>query len=290
MKATSADRHIIKYAMSQPYLEREEELDLAIRWKENDDQGARNRIAQAHMRLVIAMASKFRGFGLPLNDLIQEGYIGLLEAAARFDPGREVRFSTYAGWWIRASMQDYILRNWSIVRGGTSSSQKALFFNLRRLRAKLAQGDNRLSDQAIHQEIASALGVSLSDVQSMDARLSGNDASLQTPVAGRNGEGTEQLDMLESNEALPDEQVTSIIDGERWNGWLRDAMNRLNERESRIIKARRLTEDGATLEELGAELGISKERVRQIETRALEKLKLALTDKAPAASRYEMAY
>ncbi|SIQ77018.1 RNA polymerase, sigma 32 subunit, RpoH [Rhizobium sp. RU33A] len=291
MKATSADRHIIKYAMSQPYLEREEELDLAIRWKENDDQGARNRIAQAHMRLVIAMASKFRGFGLPLNDLIQEGYIGLLEAAARFDPGREVRFSTYAGWWIRASMQDYILRNWSIVRGGTSSSQKALFFNLRRLRAKLAQGDNRLSDQAIHQEIATALGVSLSDVQSMDARLSGNDASLQTPVAGRNGEGTEQLEMLESNEALPDEQVTSIIDGERWNGWLKDAMNRLNERESRIIKARRLTEDGATLEELGAELGISKERVRQIETRALEKLKLALTDKAPsAAARYEMAY
>ncbi|KPF42807.1 RNA polymerase factor sigma-32 [Rhizobium sp. G187] len=289
MKAMSADRHIIRYAMAQPYLEREEELDLAIRWKENDDQAARNRIAQAHMRLVIAMASKFRGFGLPLNDLIQEGYIGLLEAAARFDPGREVRFSTYAGWWIRASMQDYILRNWSIVRGGTSSSQKALFFNLRRLRAKLAQGDNRLSDQAIHQEIASALGVSLSDVQSMDARLSGNDASLQTPVAGRHGEGTEQLDMLESGEALPDEQVTSIIDGERWTGWLRDAMNGLNERESRIIKARRLTEDGATLEELGMELGISKERVRQIETRALEKLKVALTDKAPASARYEMA-
>ncbi len=290
MKAISADRHIIRYAMSQPYLEREEELDLAIRWKEQDDQGARNRIAQAHMRLVIAMASKFRGFGLPLNDLIQEGYIGLLEAAARFDPGREVRFSTYAGWWIRASMQDYILRNWSIVRGGTSSSQKALFFNLRRLRAKLAQGDNRLSDQAIHQEIASALGVSLADVQSMDARLSGNDASLQTPVAGRHGEGTEQLDMLESNEALPDEQVTSIIDGERWNGWLKDALNRLNERESRIIKARRLTEDGATLEELGEELGISKERVRQIETRALEKLKLALSDRGSNTARYEMAY
>ena len=289
MKAISADRHIIKYAMSQPYLEREEELDLAIRWKEHDDQAARNRIAQAHMRLVIAMASKFRGFGLPLNDLIQEGYIGLLEAAARFDPGREVRFSTYAGWWIRASMQDYILRNWSIVRGVTSSSQKALFFNLRRLRAKLAQGDNRLSDQAIHQEIASALGVSLSDVQSMDARLSGNDASLQTPVAGRNGEGTEQLEMLESKEALPDEQVTSIIDGERWNGWLREAMDRLNERESRIIKARRLTEDGATLEELGAELGISKERVRQIETRALEKLKVALTDKAPSSARLALA-
>lgn len=291
MKATSADRHIIKYAMSQPYLEREEELDLAIRWKENDDQGARNRIAQAHMRLVIAMASKFRGFGLPLNDLIQEGYIGLLEAAARFDPGREVRFSTYAGWWIRASMQDYILRNWSIVRGGTSSSQKALFFNLRRLRAKLAQGDNRLSDQAIHQEIASALGVSLADVQSMDARLSGNDASLQAPIKGRDGDGSEQLEMLESDDLPPDEQVSGIIDGERWRGWLNNAMTELNDRENRIIKARRLSEDGATLEELGAELGISKERVRQIETRALEKLKTALTHYGPKAEQVrEMAF
>ncbi|HCL65814.1 MAG TPA: RNA polymerase factor sigma-32 [Rhizobium sp.] len=281
MKTMSADRHIIRFAMAQPYLERDEELDLAIRWKDRQDQDARNRIAHAHMRLVIAMATKFRGFGLPLNDLIQEGYIGLLEAAARFDPAREVRFSTYAGWWIRASMQDYILRNWSIVRGGTSSSQKALFFNLRRLRAKLAQGDNRLSDQAIHQEIASALGVSLADVQSMDARLSGNDASLQAPVMGRHGEGAEQLEMLESEELPPDEQVRGIIDGERWSHWLKCAMERLNDRETRIISARRLSEDGATLEELGAELGISKERVRQIETRAMEKLKAALSICAP---------
>ncbi|MGX5667178.1 RNA polymerase factor sigma-32 [Rhizobium daejeonense] len=290
MKAMSADRHIIRFAMAQPYLGREEELDLAIRWKDGNDQNARNRIAQAHMRLVIAMASKFRGFGLPLNDMIQEGYIGLLEAAARFDPTREVRFSTYAGWWIRASMQDYILRNWSIVRGGTSSSQKALFFNLRRLRAKLARGDNRLSEQAIHQEIASALGVSLADVQSMDARLSSNDTSLQTPVAGRHGEGTEQLDMLESDELPPDEQVSGIIDGERWSAWLHNAMTGLNERESRIIKARRLTEETVTLEELGVELGISKERVRQIETRAMEKLKAALTEVAPKAGKsLEMA-
>ncbi len=291
MKSMSADRHIIRFAMAQPYLDREEELDLAIRWKDENDQQARNRIAQAHMRLVIAMASKFRGFGLPLNDMIQEGYIGLLEAAARFDPAREVRFSTYAGWWIRASMQDYILRNWSIVRGGTSSSQKALFFNLRRLRAKLARGDNRLSEQAIHQEIASALGVSLADVQSMDARLSGNDASLQAPVAGRHGEGTEQLDMLESDEPPPDEQVSGIIDGERWSAWLRAAMTGLNERESHIIKARRLTEDAVTLEELGVELGISKERVRQIETRAMEKLKTALAGVAPrTGEKLEMAF
>jgi RNA polymerase sigma-32 factor len=291
MKAMSADRHIIRFAMAQPYLERQEELDLANRWKDDNDQDARNRIAHAHMRLVIAMASKFRGFGLPLNDLIQEGYIGLLEAAARFEPAREVRFSTYAGWWIRASMQDYILRNWSIVRGGTSSSQKALFFNLRRLRAKLAQGDNRLSDQAIHQEIASALGVSLADVQSMDARLSGNDASLQAPIKGRDGDGSEQLEMLESEDLPPDEQVSGIIDGERWRGWLNNAMTELNDRENRIIKARRLSEDGATLEELGAELGISKERVRQIETRALEKLKTALTHYGPKPEQVrEMAF
>lgn len=287
----TARRTLIRAAMRAPYLEREEEQALALRWKDHQDQEALNRITISHMRLVIAMSGKFRHFGLPMNDLIQEGHVGLLEAAARFEPERDVRFSTYASWWIRASIQDYILRNWSIVRGGTSSSQKALFFNLRRLRAKLAQGDNRLSDQAIHQEIASALGVSLADVQSMDARLSGNDASLQAPIKGRDGDGSEQLEMLESDDLPPDEQVSGIIDGERWRGWLNNAMTELNDRENRIIKARRLSEDGATLEELGVELGISKERVRQIETRALEKLKAALTHYGPKAAQVrEMAF
>ncbi|MUZ61764.1 RNA polymerase factor sigma-32 [Agrobacterium vitis] len=281
MNSLQADKKLIRIAMAAPYLERQEEHDLAVRWKHGNDQMARNQIAHAHMRLVIAMASKFRGFGLPLGDLIQEGYIGLLEAAARFEPTRDVRFSTYAGWWIRASMQDYILRNWSIVRGGTSSSQKALFFNLRRLRAKLAQGDQRLTDQAIHQEIATALGVSLADVQSMDARLSSNDTSLQAPISNNGEEGAERLDMLASDEPTPDEQVTDMIDTERRLDWLRGAMAHLNEREMRIIRARRLSEDGATLEELGCELGISKERVRQIETRAMEKLKVALVQANP---------
>ncbi|MGF0539848.1 RNA polymerase factor sigma-32 [Agrobacterium sp. ES01] len=280
MKLLSAEKQLFRAAQSAPYLEREEERQLALRWKNSQDSAARDKIAHAHMRLVIAMASKFRGFGLPLSDLIQEGYIGLLEAAARFEPEREVRFSTYAGWWIRASMQDYILRNWSIVRGGTSSSQKALFFNLRRLRAKLAQGDKRLTDQAIHQEIAVALGVSLSDVQVMDARLSANDTSLQAPVSN-DDQKTERLDMLASDDILPDELVTQVIDGERWHDWLQSALHELNERECRIIRLRRLSEDGATLEELGAEFGISKERVRQIETRAMEKLKAALLAKTP---------
>lgn len=282
MRTLTADRRMIKIAMEAPYLEREEEHALAKAWRNDHDQDARNKIAMSHMRLVISMAAKFRNFGLPMGDLVQEGHIGLLEAAARFEPSREVRFSTYATWWIRASMQDYVLRNWSIVRGGTSSAQKALFFNLRRLRARLAQGDRQLTSQAMHEEIAAALGVSIADVQTMDARLSGSDTSLQAPVGGADSDGGERLDFLASDAPLPDEQVSDMIDGERARLWLRDAMGALTEREMRIIRARRLSEEGATLEELGLDLGISKERVRQIETRALEKLRAALATKAPA--------
>src|SRR6478672_12122825 len=161
-------RQFVKAAMAAPFLERAEEHALAVRWKDLRDEDALHQLASAHMRLVIALAARFRHYGLPMADLVQEGYVGLLEAAARFEPEREVRFSTYASWWIRASIQDYILRNWSIVRGGTSSAQKALFFNLRRLRAKLARGDTQLTIRSIHQEIAAALGVSLADVQTMD--------------------------------------------------------------------------------------------------------------------------
>jgi RNA polymerase sigma-32 factor len=209
-----------------------------------------------------------------------------LEAAARFEPEREVRFSTYASWWIRASIQDYILRNWSIVRGGTSSAQKALFFNLRRLRAKLARGDTQLTLQSIHQEIAAALGVSLADVQTMDARLSSNDASLQAPSVSGDADSAEKMDFLVSDDPLPDEQVSNMIDGERRRVWLASALTHLNEREMKIISARRLAEDGATLEELGADLGISKERVRQIESRAMEKLRSALVSADPHMAAY----
>ena len=222
------------------------------------------------------MASKFRNFGLPMSDLVQEGYVGLLEAAARFEPAREVRFSTYATWWIRASMQDYVLRNWSIVRGGTSSAQKALFFNLRRLRAKLARNGDLLSQPEIYQEISQALGVSEKDVAVMDSRLSGADTSLNAPV-GEDDSGTAtRMDFLVDDGPLQDALVEESIDGDRRTLWLRDSMQVLNEREMRIIRKRRLSEEGATLESLGVELGISKERVRQIENRALEKMKSAL--------------
>jgi RNA polymerase sigma-32 factor len=244
-----------------------------------------HRIATAHMRLVISMASKFRYFGLPMSDLIQEGHIGLLEAAARFEPEREIRFSTYATWWIRASMQDYILRNWSIVRGGTSSTQKALFFNLRRLRARLAQGSETLSNDSIYSEISAALGVSRADVALMDSRLSAPDSSLNAPVVDDGSGSSDRMEFLVSSDPLPDEIVGETIDEERRTGWLRTALGVLNERELRIIRERRLQDEGATLELLGEKLGISKERVRQIESRALEKLKVALLQANPEFAR-----
>jgi RNA polymerase sigma-32 factor len=271
---------LIRSAMKAPYLERNEEHELAVRWKEKRDQDALHRITMAHMRLVIAMAAKFRGFGLPMSDLVQEGHVGLLEAAARFEPEREVRFSTYATWWIRASIQDYILRNWSIVRGGTSSTQKALFFNLRRLRARLSVGGEMLTSGDLYRKISSTLGVSSTDVELMDSRLSGPDASLNAPISDENGSSDRQ-DFLVSDDPLPDELAEGVIDDERRSKWLHTALGALNERELRIIRERRLRESGATLESLGAQLGISKERVRQIESRALEKLRDALLKAHP---------
>ncbi len=252
-----------------------------MRWREARDQAALHRLTQAHMRLVIAIAARFRNFGLPMGDLVQEGHVGLLEAAARFEPDRDVRFSTYATWWIRASIQDYILRNWSIVRGGTSSSQKALFFNLRRLRARLAQSSDSRPRQLIYAEIASAIGVSRADVEVMDSRLSGPDMSLNAPIHEGEGGTADRQDFLVDNVPLPDETVRETIDGERRLTWLRSALTVLNERELRIVEERRLRDEGATLESLGETLGISKERVRQIENRALEKLRAALLRENP---------
>ena len=279
-------QQLVKTALAAPFLERDYEHDLAVRWREEDDEDALHELAESHMRLVIAIAVRFRHYGLPVADLIQEGHVGLLEAAARFDPYREVRFSTYATWWIRASIQDYILRNWSIVRGGTSSAQKALFFNLRRLRAKLSVGGQSRGSVVLHGEIAKALGVNRADVEMMDTRLSGPDVSLNAPVADADNASapSERIEFLVDKQPLPDETVGSAIDTDRRLGWLKDALTRLSEREYNILRERRLSEDSMTLEELGTQLGISKERVRQIESRAMEKLRTALTEKHPQAA------
>jgi RNA polymerase sigma-32 factor len=279
-------RQFVKAAMAAPFLERGEEHALAVRWKDQRDEGALHQLASAHMRLVIAIAARFRHYGLPMADLIQEGHVGLLEAAARFEPEREVRFSTYATWWIRASIQDYILRNWSIVRGGTSSAQKALFFNLRRLRAKLAQDrSNGGGNTAMFATIAKAIGVSSADVELMDTRLSGPDVSLNGPVIESDNQGSaERVDFLVDDKPLPDETVGETIDSTRRVRWLNDALTILSDRELRIVRERCLNEESSTLESLGNRLGISKERVRQIENRALEKLRRALEERYPVAA------
>jgi RNA polymerase sigma-32 factor len=278
-------RSFVKAAMDAPFLTREQELALAIRWKEARDENALHELTAAHMRLVIAVAARFRHYGLSMADMIQEGHIGLLEAAARFEPDRDVRFSTYATWWIRASVQDYILRNWSIVRGGTSSAQKALFFNLRRLRARLTRDQLGASGmEGVYSEIATAVGVSVDDVAVMDARLSGSDMSLNAPVMESDSGGSASRgDFLVDMAPLPDETVADSIDTERRLSWLRAALKVLSDRELRILRARRLSETADTLESLGERLGISKERVRQIENRAMEKLRSALLARHPDA-------
>lgn len=269
-------RSFVKAAMDAPFLSREHEHALAIQWRDAGDQGALDQLTTAHMRLVIAIAARFRNYGLPVQDLVQEGHVGLLEAAARFDPEREVRFSTYATWWIRASIQDFVLRNWSIVRGGTSSAQKALFFNLRRLRMRIARRAEDEPDLDIHAEIATAVGVRREDVVTMEARLSGPDTSLDAPVSDDGSGSASRGDFFKDTAPLPDEIVGDSIDTERRYEWLQSALTVLSERELRILRERRLSEEGETLEALGTKLGISKERVRQIENRALEKLKKAL--------------
>ena len=276
-----ASKKLLRAAKSAPYLERDEEHDLALKWSEEQDQQALHKLAEAHMRLVIAVAAKFRRYGLMMPDLVQEGHVGLLEAAVRFDPHREVRFSTYATWWIRASIQDHILRNWSIVRGGTSSGQKSLFFNLRRLRAKISSNGKNQNSHEMYRELAEAIGVSQKDVATMDARMSGPDVSLNLPIASDDDASTERQDFLVSEAPLPDANVAKLIDDERRSVWLKSALRVLNEREMKIVSQRRLSDEGATLEELGGQLGISKERVRQLESRALEKIKLALLENSP---------
>ena len=284
-RAFGADKAIRNAAMRAPYLERQEEHELALRWRDRQDRKALDRLMAAHMRLVISIAARYRNFGLSINDLIQEGHIGLLEAASRFEPEREVRFSTYATWWIRAAIQDYVLRNWSIVRGGTSSTQKALFFNIRRLRAKIAH-DGSLSAHQIHAEIAQMMGISADSVALMDSRLSGPDASLNAPLHEEEASAGERQDLLMDQEPLPDETVGDTIDSIRRAQWLKQAMSVLNDRERRIVSERCLRDDTATLEELGERLGISKERVRQIEGRALEKLRTALLRAQPDPSAF----
>ena len=263
-------------AMKAEMLDADTERALAYAWRDQRDEQALHRLITAYMRLAVSMASKFRRYGAPMNDLIQEAGLGLMKAADKFDPDRGVRFSTYAVWWIKASIQDYVMRNWSLVRTGSTSSQKSLFFNMRRVQAKIereaAQAGETLDRDQLMQKIAMEIGVSINDVEMMDGRLSGSDFSLNAPQSS-DEEGREWIDILEDDDSQSQLTVDDNHDREMLRDWLMTAMKGLNERERFIIRERKLIDDPRTLESLGQELSLSKERVRQIEAAAYTKLR-----------------
>ena len=269
-----ANLSFIRASMREPLLSRDREQDLARRWRYDQDERALHQLVKAYTRLVVSTATKFRNYGLPMGDLVQEGNVGLMQAAARFEPERDVRFSTYASWWIRSAMQDYVLRNWSIVRTGTTAAQKSLFFNLRRLRAKISEAPNGRMTQEGREFVSRELSVDVSDVETMEMRLSGVDQSLNATIA--DGSEDNWQDFLADSRPDPEEVVGGVRDTQTRSRWLNEAIHELSDREQVIIFERRMVEEGATLEQLGQKLGVSKERVRQLEHRALNKLKDAI--------------
>ena len=273
------DQTMSRQAMKAELLDAETELRLAYAWRDQRDEAALHRLITAYMRLAISMAAKFRRYGAPMNDLIQEASLGLMKAAEKFDPDRGVRFSTYAVWWIKASIQDYVMRNWSMVRTGSTSSQKSLFFNLRRVQAKLereaSQRGEALDSHQLRQMVASEVGVPLADVEMMEGRLSGSDYSLNATQSSED-EGREWIDALEDDGPQAADVVEGAHDQAHLRSWLVRAMQSLNARERYIVAERKLREEHRTLESLGQELGLSKERVRQLEAAAFAKMRKSL--------------
>ncbi|MBX3568595.1 MAG: RNA polymerase sigma factor RpoH [Rhizobiaceae bacterium] len=267
-----------------PMLEPQEEYMLAKRYQERDDTNAAHRLVTSHLRLVAKIAMGYRGYGLPIGEVISEGNVGLMQAVKKFEPERGFRLATYAMWWIKASIQEYILRSWSLVKMGTTANQKRLFFNLRKVKGKIqALDDGDLKPDQIA-EIATRLNVSEEEVVSMNRRLSG-DASLNAPIRATEGESGEWQDWLVDDHDNQEEMLIEQDELDSRRALLTDAMSVLNERERRIFEARRLAEDPMTLEDLSSEFGISRERVRQIEVRAFEKIQDAVKTAALKQAR-----
>jgi RNA polymerase sigma-32 factor len=270
---------LTRQAMKAELLDAETEASLARAWRDARDAAALHRLVQAYMRLAISVAARYRRYGMAMPDLIQEASLGLMKAADKFDPDRGVRFSTYAVWWIKASVQDAVMRNWSLVRTGSTSAQKALFFNLRRVQARLqreaAQRGEALDGHQLTERVALDMGLTMADVQMMDGRLSGGDFSLNVPQ-GSDEDGREWVEVLEDDAPATEAHVAAQQDLARLRSVLAGELARLNARERHILTERLLRDAPRTLESLGAELSLSKERVRQLEAAALKKLRRKL--------------
>ena len=274
------DRHLRAYVrstMAQEILSAEVETELALAWRDRRDEAALHRLIRAYQRLAVSMAGRFRRYGAPHDDLIQQGMLGLMRAAEKFDPRNGARFSTYAAWWIRASMQDYVMRNWSLVRTGTNAAQKKLFFHLRKALSRDAQDGAAVAGQAAR--LAAALDVPESEVHAMIGRMSAPDLSLDMP---QSEDGRSWIEVLEDDAPATESAVMERLDLHRQRQALRAALADLPAREQRIVAARHLADEPATLSDLGLELGISKERVRQIEERALARLTARVRARAAA--------
>jgi RNA polymerase sigma-32 factor len=257
-----------------PMLEPHEEYMLAKRWREHGDREAAHKLVTSHLRLVAKIAMGYRGYGLPISEVVSEGNVGLMQAVKRFEPEKGFRLATYAMWWIKAAIQEYILRSWSLVKMGTTANQKKLFFNLRKAKGRISaleEGDLH-PDQV--KQIATQLGVTEQDVVDMNRRL-GGDASLNAPLR-EEGEGGEWQDWLVDSSQSQEQVLVEEEEGQNRLKALRNALSVLNPRERRIFEARRLSDDPITLEELSTEFGVSRERVRQIEVRAFEKIQEAV--------------
>ena len=274
LTAESGLIHYFEQIRRFPMLEREEEYLLAKRWREHADRDAEHRLVTSHLRLVTKIARDYRGYELPISEVISEGNVGLMQAVKRFEPDKGFRLATYAMWWIKAAIQEYILRSWSLVKMGTTANQKKLFFNLRKAKSRISaldEGDMRPDQVKL---IAKRLGVTEQDVIDMNRRL-GGDASLNAPIR-EEGDSGEWMDWLVDDSASQESRLAESEQSENRHKALGEALTVLNDRERRIFEARRLADEPITLEELADEFGVSRERVRQIEVRAFEKIQKAV--------------
>ena len=275
-KTYKLSNNLIEYSRRAKVLEKQEEYDLIEKWRSNKDQKALQKILDAYLRLAVSIARKYKNYGISMDDLIHEGILGIMHALEKFDVSKEFRLSTYSSWWIRASIQDYILKNWSVVRTGSTASQKQLFFNLKKIKQQILDVSRDYMGQRELNDVSKMLNIKSMEIQNMESRLTGGDVHLNQSIGDEDGH--DLMSLLPDTSPNPEEITETFYDTKEKNNWLSNAIDTLTDREKIIIQARKLKDKSITLDELGQKLKISKERVRQIETKALSKLKKSILE------------